>query len=115
MRIERLAWLLTAAAIVVAIIVCGPVPLAPGWDKAAHFALFSALTLALWHATAGEMPVFVVAAVIAFGAMDEWRQAYMPGRSSDASDFLANLVAALATAALLFMQRKTVCAESSPR
>jgi VanZ family protein len=77
--------------------------------------VFSALTFALWHATAGEMPVVVVAAVVAFGAVDEWRQAYLPGRFSDGSDFLANLAAALATAALLFMQRKTVCAESSPR
>jgi hypothetical protein len=41
--------------------------------------------------------------------------AYIPGRVSDAQDFLADVCAALATGALLFMQRKTACAESSPQ
>ncbi len=39
----------------------------------------------------------------------------LPERVSDAKDFLVDLCAALATGALLFMQRKPLCAESSPR
>ena len=115
MPIERLGWLVVAVAIVVVVVLAGAVPIPPGWDKAAAFAVFSALTFSLWRATAGETPALVVAGVIAFGAMDEWRQAYSPGRMSDTTNFLANLAAALVTAALLLMQRMTICAESSPR
>jgi VanZ family protein len=71
--------------------------------------------LLLWRANAGAMPLAIVGVVIAFGALDELRQAYLPERSSDAKDFLADLCAAAATGALLFMQRKPPCAESSPR
>jgi VanZ family protein len=113
MPIERLASLVFAVAVIVAILIGSPVPLAEGWDKAVHFAVFSLLTLLLWRATGGDMPLVVLGAVIALGALDEWRQAYLPDRTSDAKDLLADVCAALCTGALLFMQRKTVCAESS--
>jgi VanZ family protein len=115
MPIERLGFLFFAVAIIVAILIGAPVAIPNGWDKVAHFAVFSLLTLCLWRATGGEMPLLVVIGVIVLGAMDEWRQAYLPERSSDAKDFLADLCAAAVTGALLFMQRKTVCAESSPQ
>jgi VanZ family protein len=115
MPTERLTSALFAAAIVVVIILAGPIPIPQGWDKAAHFVAFSALTFCLWRATAGAMPLVVLGGVVLFGALDEYRQAFEPGRMSDAKDFLADLCAALATAALLFMQRKPICAESSPR
>ena len=114
MPTERLAFVVLAAAIVLAILLSGPVALPPGWDKAAHFAAFSALTFCLWQATAGSA-FFVVLAAVAFAGLDEWRQAYLPERVSDAQDFLADLCAVVTTAALLFMQRKAVCVESSPR
>ncbi len=107
MPIERLAALVFAVALITAILIGMPVP--EGWDKAAHFAAYSALTLFLWHATAGEMPLVALAAAAGLGALDEWR------RMSDAQGFLVDLCAAAATAALLFTQRKTPCAESSPR
>jgi VanZ family protein len=103
-----------AAAIVLALLLSGPVALPAGWDKAAHFAAFSALTFCLWQATAGSA-LFVVLAAVVFAGLDEWRQAYVPERVSDAQDFLADLCAVATTAALLFMQRKAVCVESSPR
>jgi VanZ family protein len=104
-----------ATGIVVVVLLAGSIQIPEGWDKAAHFAAFSALTLCLWHATAGAMPLVVLGAVVMFGALDEYRQAFEPGRMSDAKDLLADLCAASATAALLFMQRKRVCAESSPQ
>ncbi len=115
MPTERLACLVLAVAIMLAILVSGPLALPAGWDKAAHFLVFSALTLCLWQATGGVMPALVVLAAIVFAALDEWRQAYLPGRVPDAQDFLADVSAVATTAALLFMQRKPVCAESSPR
>jgi VanZ family protein len=115
MPIERLAFLVFAVAVIAAILIGAPVPLPGGSDKVVHFVAFSLLTLCLWRATGGEMPLLVVLSVIAFGALDEWRQAYFPDRVSDAKDFLADLCATLSTGALLFMQRKRLCAESSPR
>jgi VanZ family protein len=114
MPIERLACLVFGVAIAVAIL-AAPLSLPQGWDAAARFAAFSMLTLALWRATNGEMPLLVLAGVIALAAMVEWRQAYLPGAGSDAAGFLADLCGALATGSLLFMQRKRVCAELSPQ
>jgi VanZ family protein len=115
MPTERLGFLFLAITIVLAMLVAGPISLSAGWDKAAHFAAFSALTFSLWRATAGALPLLVVLAATAFAGMDEWRQAYLPDRVSDAQDFLADVAGVAATAALLFTQRKPVCAESSPR
>jgi VanZ family protein len=114
-ELGRLAALVAAAGITLVILLAAPVSIPDPWDKAAHFTAFSALTFCLWQATGGSMPVLVVAGVILLGALDECRQAYLPDRVSDARDFLADLCAALATGALLFMQRKPKCAESSPR
>jgi len=113
LNFSRFAALVAGTALVVAILAGAPVSIPGGWDKAAHFAAFSLLTVLLWHATAGEMPLLVVASVVVLGGLDEWRQASIPGRVSDAQDFLADLCAAAATGLLLFMQRKTTCAESS--
>ena len=112
---SRLAALALATAIVMALLIGAPIPLPGGLDKVAHFVAFSALTWCLWQATGGQMPLVVIGGVILLGALDEWRQAFLPSRSSDAADFLTDLAAALTTGALLFMQRKPSCAESSPR
>ena len=114
---RRFAALIVAVGTVTVILLGAPpwLPLPNGVDKLAHFTAFSLLTLTLWQATGGRMALFIVVAVILFGALDEWRQAYLPNRTSDAKDFLADLCAALTTGALLFMQRKTPCAESSPQ
>jgi hypothetical protein len=109
MRTERLASLVFAVSIITAILWGATVPIPQGWDKAAHFVAFSALTLFLWQATGGELPLTVLAAAATLGALDEWR------RMSDAQAFLVDLCAAGSTALLLFMQRKTPCAESSPQ
>ena len=113
MPIERLGCLSLAVALLMLLWGGSPLPLPEPADKAAHFAAFSLLTLLLWKATA--MPLFALGAAIAFGALDEWRQVPLPGRHSDAADFLANLGGALAAAAVLFMEGRRACAESSPR
>ena len=115
MPIDRFICLAAGGGIMLALLFVGAHPIPQGWDKVAHFVAFSLLTLSLWQATGGRMALFLIGAVILFGALDEWRQAYVPNRTSDAKDFLADLCAALTTGALLFMQRKTSCAESSPQ
>ena len=113
MPIERLASLVFAVALLVLVLAGSPLALPAPLDKGAHFAVFSLLTLLLWRAT--EMPLLALGAALVFGALDEWRQAYVPGRESHAQDFLADLAGVLVTGALLFMQEKPACAESSPR
>ena len=112
---QRFAALMVAVSIIVAILIGPQLPIPEGWDKAAHFLVFSLLTFFLWQATGGQLAVLVLAGVILLGALDEWRQLYLPNRTSDAKDFLADLCAVLTTGALLFTQRKSVCAESSPQ
>jgi VanZ family protein len=113
MPIERLAAAVFAAAIICGVVTVGGIAFPDPWDKAVHFAVFSALTVCLWRAT--EMPLLALGAALLLGGLDEWRQAYIPGRFSDAKDFVADACAVLATGTLLFMQRKHLCAESSPR
>ena len=106
----RLASLVFAVAAVACALIAGNVGIAPPWDKAAHFALFSLITLLLLQAAGTGMRLPALAAAAALGALDAWRRP-----SGDAADFLANLSAAVVTGALILVQRKTPCAESSPR
>jgi hypothetical protein len=112
MPIERLASLVCAVALIAALLAASPLalpgpPLPAPIDHAARFTVYSLLTLLLWKA--GEMPLLALAAPLLLGALDAWRPA------ADAADFLAGACGVLASGALLFLQRKPVCAESSPR
>ena len=107
MPIERLASLVCAVALIAALLAASPLALPGPLDHAARFTAYSLLTLLLWKA--GEMPLLALAAPLLLGALDAWRPA------ADAADFLAGACGVLASGALLFLQRKPVCAESSPR
>jgi VanZ family protein len=84
-----------------------------GWDKVAHFACFSVITALLWRGTCGRAPLAVLGAVVAFAALDEVHQIFMPARSAEFLDFVADATAALAVCGALFIRRKTLCVESS--
>ena len=77
-----------------------PIELLP---EAARYAGFSLLTLALWRASG--MPLLAVGAAVLVGSLDASRPA------ADAAEFLASLGGTIATAGLLFTQRKSECAE----
>ena len=68
------------------------------WDKALHFAEYSVLGLLLFRALRGEelpfWPAIVLAALLTstYGASDEWHQAFVPHRTSDAADWLADTI-----------------------
>jgi VanZ family protein len=98
--------LLLALAFIVLLLYLGAQPFAVGlfaepWDKLAHFLAFSALTALLWAGTAGRMPLAVIAMVVAVGAIDEWHQSWLPGRSADIYDLLTDMGAAIVVAAWL--------------
>lgn len=76
-------------------------------DKGVHFLEYGALSLFITHAIATTWRELGVRAVLAatiitaaLGLVDELHQAFVPGRSSDALDLLADTIGALFFSAL---------------
>ena len=114
MRTDRFAALAAAAAIMLALLFLRSHGVPSGWDKAAHFSTFALITALLWHGTAGRAPLAVLGAVVAFGALDEVHQLFMPGRSAELADFVADATGALVVCGLLSLRKeKTSCVELS--
>jgi VanZ family protein len=66
------------------------------WDKALHFTEYAGLGLLLCRALRGEGMGWLGAAIwalllaSAYGASDEWHQAFVPLRDSDVRDWMAD-------------------------
>jgi len=105
---RRWACLLLAAVIVGLLFYLGSQPMAVGlfpepWDKLAHFSVFGALSALLWVGLGGQFSLLVIALMAGVGALDEWHQAGLSGRSADYADFLTDVAAA--TLAVIVLQR----------
>lgn len=79
-----------------------------GWDKLNHASAFAALALAGWLSVHGPRGRWLMmAAALAFGGLIEVAQLFVPGRSSEWADLLADAVGigfgALFAAGLLAM------------
>lgn len=78
----------------------------PGADKWAHAITYAALAAAWVRALAGgrwegvtpRKVVWAAAAAVAYGLTDEWHQSFVPGRSADAADVVADAVGAVLAA-----------------
>jgi len=71
------------------------------WDKLLHAAAFGTLAALLWTAVGFEAPLASWLAIAVIGALDEANQLYVPGRTPDLLDVVADaLGAAVATIAL---------------
>jgi VanZ family protein len=79
-----------------------PYELLEPWDKIFHFIAYSAVTLLAWIATDGRRPLPVVAGVMGLAMLDEIRQAAIPARTADVSDFFTGALAVIITGAVLF-------------
>jgi VanZ family protein len=68
----------------------------PSFDKVAHFCVYGLLgTLTLRALGRGRWaPWLAIAVVSLFGATDEWHQSCVPGRSSEALDWVADTLGA---------------------
>ena len=69
---------------------------APGLDKLVHFACYGVLGWSMFRALAlrgGPLrgALFVAGAIAIFAALDEWHQQFIPGRSADAADWVADV------------------------
>jgi VanZ family protein len=113
MPTERFACLAAACAIMLGLLFLRGHPVPSGWDKAAHFATFALITALLWRGTAGRAPLAVLGAVVAYAALDEVHQLFMPGRAAELLDFIADASAAAVVCGLLSIRRKSLCAELS--
>lgn len=72
----------------------------PPWDKLGHSVFFGVFSYLLWRGFGCRLKivVFIVACVI--GALDEWHQAFLPGRNADVFDWLVDMLASLVVLAL---------------
>ena len=77
-----------------------PVREVRSWDKVVHMAMYAGLAWLVARAEPGwtrrVVPLALVAAALsAFGAVDEWHQQFIPGRSASADDWLADSAGAV--------------------
>jgi VanZ family protein len=70
-------------------------------DKFAHFAIYGLLATLVCRIGAGWRWAIVAFLLVAlFGASDEWHQSYVPGRSTDFGDWIADTFGAALAIAL---------------
>lgn len=106
----RIAQLALAGMIVLLLFVLAAQPMAAGlfpspWDKLAHFVCYAGITGLLAVGLGDCQPWLLVATVAVLGALDEWHQAYLPGRSADLPDLLTDIAAAICVATAYEMYR----------
>ena len=104
-KLRRLC-LTTAVLIAVSLFYLGAQPFAVGlfpepWDKLAHFLVFAAIAVLLWVGTGGRRPLSIFCLVATIGALDEWHQGGLPGRSMDCADWLTDMAAAALAIAVM--------------
>jgi len=109
--IWRLLSIVSVILFVLLLFILGSQPIAVGlfpapWDKLAHLIVFSIIAGLLWISSDGLWPLSVIVLVVAIGAMDEWHQAGLPGRSADFADLMIDAIAAITVVCLLHKGRK---------
>lgn len=116
----RIGSALVALGLTVALFYLGSRPEAvglfrPPWDKVAHAVLFGILALALWGTSGGKRPLLAVVITLAFGMLDEWRQQFLPGRSIDWVDLVADGIGAVCAVYLGEMLSRSDKAKTRPK
>ena len=82
------------------------------FDKAAHFSMYAVLAGLLTHhlteiTSRGRAALIAIAIAVTFGAIDEWHQQYIPGRSTELADWRADSLGAVTGALLVaFVTRR---------
>jgi VanZ family protein len=115
MRTDRFACLAAASGIMLGLLLLRADPPLGGWDKPAHFLTFAIITALLMHGTAREAPLAVLAAVVAFGALDELQQLFVPGRTAELADFIVDAAAGAVVIGLVSLRKEKPCVELSRR
>lgn len=97
---------LICAGIVFSLFYLGAQPVAVGLfptpvDKVVHFGMFSLITMLLWMGVLRGRPWTLIVLATAIGALDEYRQLSLPGRSAALDDLAMDVAAILVTTLLL--------------
>lgn len=95
-----------------------PSPAIPGLDKVAHFCLYAVLGVLL--ARAGERtgvgPIALTAIGLLYGLSDEFHQSFVPGRSMEVADWVADALGTIAGILLFRWHRnRQAIGSASPR
>jgi VanZ family protein len=82
------------------------------WDKLLHFGCYGVFALIAWG-TATRVKTFYVlcAAVIAYSALMEVGQSFVPGRMMSGLDIVANALGVLAVLAIFILYKRSVGAK----
>lgn len=81
-------------------------PKIPHFDKVVHFSVYGLLGTLACRAMPGRRGAWwALAAVSAYGATDEWHQHFVPGRSTELADWVADTAGA--AIAILMYRRWT--------
>ena len=78
----------------------------PPWDKVAHFMAFGLLAFMLWVGFQGRWPLLIILLVGCVGALDEWRQTFLPGRTMSLGDFAMDMIAVVVVVGTLSLRAK---------
>ena len=78
----------------------------PPWDKLVHFMAFGILAFMLWIGFEGRWPLLIILLVGCVGALDEWRQAFLPGRTMSFGDFAMDMTAVLVVVGVMGIRAK---------
>lgn len=78
----------------------------PPLDKLVHFAAFGVLGFLLWLGFQGRWPLLVITLVGCVGALDEWRQAFLPGRAVSLGDFAVDMTAVVVVVGVMSARAK---------
>lgn len=113
-RAWRVVAALLAVALPVGLWVGGAQPVAVGliaspWDKLAHAGVFALLAMALGYASGLRGRAVLLLAfggALAVGAVDEWHQLFLPGRSAGLDDLAADATGAALGAWVIFFRHR---------
>jgi len=77
----------------------GPFPHADKWAHAITYAALAAAWLRAlaggrWEGVTADRALWAAVAAVAYGVTDEWHQSFVPGRSAEAIDLVADTVGA---------------------
>ncbi|MEQ6341305.1 MAG: VanZ family protein [Gammaproteobacteria bacterium] len=78
----------------------------PPFDKVAHFTAFGVLGFLLWLGFQGRWPLLIIILVGCVGALDEWRQAFLPGRAVSFGDFAMDMTAVVVVVGVMSARAK---------
>lgn len=78
----------------------------PPWDKMVHFMAFGILAFMLWIGFEGRWPLLIILLVGCVGALDEWRQTFLPGRTMSLGDFAMDMTAVVVVVGAMGIRAK---------